>query len=144
MALSQNITIIDYCYDRKDELKRFHDYLKYSIESNFNDNTLRFPKKRTGSFKRRTPSRKKRFQYQIRNTNLNIKNPSNNRKLKRRQLPSLYKSYQPIIRNENETAHLETHLWHSKRAKMITLWNYRIPLHSTERGGDATLMNFVA
>ena len=127
--MSQNISIVDYCYQRKDDLKKFQDYLKASTE--LYEIPSRFPKKRTASFKRRCPPRKKRILYQTRNETLCSTEVKLNRHRKRRNLLPLYKRYSF---GQDETRYLETHLWHTKRTKIKSLWGCKIPLHSSQRG----------
>lgn len=48
-----------------------------------------------------------------------------------RRKHSLLETY---ARRQRTHVWLETHIWHSKRMKMIDLWGFRIPAHTSDRG----------
>lgn len=139
--MSQNISIVDYCLSRKNELRSFQHSLDSSVirDNNISSN-LGLVKKRTASFKRYSPSRKRRY---LRQSNRNTGNGTSNnnkykiinRKKKRRKLQTLQSNPSPQVSQLNRRSkQLETHIWHTKRTKIKLLWGYKIPHHSSQRG----------
>ena len=53
----------------------------------------------------------------------------------RRKAPNLLQSY---TRRQRQHAWLETHIWHTKRMKMVDKYGYRLAEHSNDKGIRAT------